>query len=292
MAIQQEPRGIEPRSDRPVDRPQNRLLSGLPAAERMRWLLHLESVQLHCDQLLCESETEYLYFPTSAIVSLLYVTEGGESSEIAVIGNDGAVGMSIFMNGNTQPIQAKVQSAGHAYRVRGHVVREEAHRGSAMLDILGRHAQAMNAQMAQSAVCNRHHSIDQQLCRRLLIGLDRSRSSELVMSHQLAASLLGVRRESVTVAARRLLEAGVITYSRGHIAVLDRAQLEKRACECYAALQREYDRLLPRRMPTTAIGATGSVHDKHDARDRDAAQRARPVTALLPDLIGRAGVTL
>jgi CRP-like cAMP-binding protein len=255
MAIQQDPRGIEPRFERPVERPQNRLLNGLPAAESVRWMLHLESVQLHCDQLLCESETEYLYFPTSAIVSLLYVTEGGESTEIAVIGNDGAVGMSIFMNGNTQPIQAKVQSAGHAYRVRGHLVREEAHRGSAMLDILSRHAQAMNAQVAQSAVCNRHHSIDQQLCRRLLIGLDRSRSTELVMSHQLAASLLGVRRESVTVAARRLLEAGVISYSRGHIAVLDRAELEKRACECYAALQREYDRLLPRRLPTTASSA-------------------------------------
>jgi CRP-like cAMP-binding protein len=259
MAIQQDPRGIEPRFDRPAERSQNRLLNGLPAAESVRWLLHLESVQLHCDQLLCESETEYLYFPTSAIVSLLYVTEGGESTEIAVIGNDGAVGMSIFMNGNTQPIQAKVQSAGHAYRVRGHLVREEAHRGSAMLDILSRHAQAMNAQVAQSAVCNRHHSIDQQLCRRLLIGLDRSRSAELVMSHQLAASLLGVRRESITVAARRLLEAGVISYSRGHIAVLDRAQLEKRACECYAALQREYDRLLPRRLPTTSVSAARPV---------------------------------
>ncbi len=252
MAIQQRSRGVELPFDRPVERPQNRLLSGLPASESARWLLQLESVQLHCDQLLCESETEYLYFPTSAIVSLLYVTEGGESTEIAVIGNDGAVGMSIFMNGNTQPIQAKVQSAGHAYRVRGQLVREAANRGGAMLDILSRHAQAMNAQVAQSAVCNRHHSIEQQLCRRLLIGLDRSLSAELVMSHQLAASLLGVRRESITVAARRLLAAGVISYSRGHIAVLDRAQLEKRACECYAALQREYDRLLPRRLSTAA----------------------------------------
>jgi len=160
------------------------------------------------------------------------------------------------MNGNTQPIQAKVQSAGHAYRVRGHVVRDEARRGGPMLDILSRHAQAMNAQVAQTAVCNRHHSIDQQLCRRLLIGLDRSRSDELVMSHQLAASLLGVRRESVTVAARRLQDAGIIRYSRGHIAVLDRQQLEKRACECYAALQREYDRLLPRRLPPATPNAS------------------------------------
>ena len=248
MAIQQQTTGLE--------RQQNRLLLGLPANDHVRWLLHLESVELQCDQLLCESTTEYLYFPTSAIVSLLYVTEGGESTEIAVIGNDGAVGMSIFMNGNTQPIQAKVQSAGHAYRVRGHVVREEARRGGPMLDILSRHAQAMNAQVAQTAVCNRHHSIDQQLCRRLLIGLDRSRSDELVMSHQLAASLLGVRRESVTVAARRLQDAGIIRYSRGHIAVLDRHQLEKRACECYAALQREYDRLLPRRLPPATPNAS------------------------------------
>ncbi|HTK98208.1 MAG TPA: Crp/Fnr family transcriptional regulator [Pseudomonadales bacterium] len=248
MAIQQQTTGLE--------RQQNRLLLGLPANDHVRWLLHLESVELQCDQLLCESTTEYLYFPTSAIVSLLYVTEGGESTEIAVIGNDGAVGMSIFMNGNTQPIQAKVQSAGHAYRVRGHVVRDEARRGGPMLDILSRHAQAMNAQVAQTAVCNRHHSIDQQLCRRLLIGLDRSRSDELVMSHQLAASLLGVRRESVTVAARRLQDAGIIRYSRGHIAVLDRQQLEKRACECYAALQREYDRLLPRRLPPATPNAS------------------------------------
>jgi hypothetical protein len=129
MAIQQQTNGVE--------RPQNRLLNGLPAADAVRWMLHLESVELHCEQLLCESDTEYLYFPTSAIVSMLYVTEGGESTEIAVIGNDGAVGMSIFMNGNTQPIQAKVQAAGHAYRVRGHFVREEAHRGGPMLDILG-----------------------------------------------------------------------------------------------------------------------------------------------------------
>ena len=188
-------------------------------------------------------------------MSLLYVTERGESTEIAVVGNDGAVGMSLFMNGNTQPIQAKVQSAGHAYRLRGQLLREEDHRGSAMLDILSRHAQAMNAQLAQSAVCNRYHSIDQQLCRRLLMGLDRSSTRELVMSHQLAASLLGVRRESITMAARRLLEAGVSSYSRGHIAVLDRVQLEKRACECYAALQREYDRLLPRRLPTTTVSS-------------------------------------
>jgi CRP-like cAMP-binding protein len=244
-----------PQQNGNFERHQNRLLIGLPATDQIRWLLHLDSVELHCDQLLCESSTEYLYFPTSAIVSLMYVTEGGESTEIAVIGNDGAVGMSIFMNGNTQPIQAKVQSAGHAYRVRGLFVREEARRGGSMLDILSRHAQAMNAQVAQTAVCNRHHSIDQQLCRRLLIGLDRSPSDELVMSHQLAASLLGVRRESVTVAARRLQDAGIIRYSRGHIAVLDRHQLEKRACECYAALQREYDRLLPRRLPPAPTAA-------------------------------------
>jgi CRP-like cAMP-binding protein len=255
-----------PQQTNSVERPQNRLLNGLPAADAVRWMLHLESVELHCEQLLCESDKEYLYFPTSAIVSMLYVTEGGESTEIAVIGNDGAVGMSIFMNGNTQPIQAKVQSAGHAYRVRGHFVREEAHhRRGPMLDILSRHAQAMHAQVAQTAVCNRHHSIDQQLCRRLLIGLDRSPSAELVMSHQLAASLLGVRRESVTVAARRLQDAGIIRYSRGHIAVIDRAQLEKRACECYAALQREYDRLLPRRVapPTSRPVACTAASETH-----------------------------
>src|SRR5262245_56740148 len=228
-----------------VDRCRNRLLNALPAADRVRWLSQLKSVELRCDQVLAEADAQYLYFPTTAIVSVLYTTQDGESAEIAVIGHNGVVGLGMFSSGNTQPIQAKVQSAGHAYRLRGSVAKDEALRGGELLDTLSRYAQTLHAQLAQAAVCNRHHSIDQQLCRRLLVGLDLSHSNELVMMHQYAARLLGVRRESVTLAAHRLLDAGIIRYRRGHIVVLDRAGLEQRACECYLALQRQYDELLP-----------------------------------------------
>jgi len=237
-----------------VDRCRNRLLNALFGADRAHWLSQLKSVELRRDEVLAESDAQYLYFPTTAVVSILYTTQEGGSAEIAVIGHNGVVGLGMFTCRNAQPIQAKVQSAGHAYRLRGSVAKEEALRGGELLDILSRYAQTLHGQLAQAAVCNRHHSIDQQLCRRLLVGLDLSYSNELVMSHQAAARLIGVRRESVTLAAHRLLDAGIIRYRRGHIVVLDRARLEQRACECYQALQRQYDQLLP----NCAVAATAA----------------------------------
>ncbi len=246
------------------DPQQNGLLAALSPDDRVRFRTRLESTGLHAGDVLCESGTKYLYFPTTAIVSLLYVTRSGASSEIAVIGNDGVVGLT--MGGNTQPIQSKVQTTGHAFRMRAH----EADVTGPLLDILSRYARATNAQVAQTAVCNRHHTIDQQLCRRLLVGMDRLRSEELEMSHQQLANLLGVRRESVTIAAQRLQEAGVIRYSRGRIVILDRPQLEARACECYAVLQKEYERLLPPLVrPTTATtqARTGAIVTRRIARN-------------------------
>jgi len=262
MAIQNKSMCIDPTAMR--DQQRNALLAALWPAD---WPPHvsLEAVELSCGRVLCESCEPYLYFPTTAIVSVLYVTECGASTEIAVIGNDGVVGLSMFSNSNTQPIQARVQSAGRAYRASGQLARMAADHDSPILDMLSRYSQAMNAQLAQTAVCNRHHSIDQQLCRRLLLGLDRSHSNELAMSHQLVADLLGVRRESVTVAAQRLQAAGIIRYRRGRLTVLDRGQLERRACECYATLQKVYRRLLPGR-PLTAVGV-GAVPVGR-ARDR------------------------
>lgn len=226
---------------------QNQLLATLTAAEWARWQPDMEPVDLRFGQVLCESggKPEYAYFPTTAIVSLLYVTHDGASAEIAVVGNDGVVGISLFMGGDTTPSQAMVQSAGRGYRLRAQAVKNEVDRAGPVLDMLLRYTQAMIAQVAQTAVCNRYHSIDQQLCRRLLLGLDRLPSDELAMTQALAAELLGVRREGVTAAALKLQEAGVIRYSRGHISVLDRQRLEERTCECYSATKREYDRLLP-----------------------------------------------
>jgi CRP-like cAMP-binding protein len=186
-----------------------------------------------------------VYFPTTAIVSLICVMDSGATTEIAIVGNEGVVGVSLFMSGESTTSRAVVQSAGLGYRLKANQMMEEFNRTGPVMYLLLRYTQALITQMAQTAVCNRHHSLDQQLCRWLLLSLDRLRSNELVVTQELIANLLGVRREGVTEAAGRLLAAGLITYRRGHITVLDRAQLERRSCECYAVVKREYDRLLP-----------------------------------------------
>jgi CRP-like cAMP-binding protein len=235
----------------PCDPRQNQLIAALSDADLGSWAPHLEPVDLRAGQVLSESgcTSAHAYFPTTAIVSLLYRTQGGASAEVAVVGNDGVVGISLFMGGSATPSQAVVQAAGQAYRLNARAVREAVHRAGPALSTMLRYAQAMIAQVAQTAVCNRYHSIDQQLARRLLVGLDRSASDELVMTQEGVFQLLGVRREGVTAAALRLQEAGVIRYRRGRIAVLDRPQLEQQACECYAVAKKEYDRLLPAQSP-------------------------------------------
>ncbi|WP_372528622.1 Crp/Fnr family transcriptional regulator [Piscinibacter sp.] len=225
----------------------NHLLAALPEAEWRRWLPQLESVELSLGQVLYESGStlSHVYFPTSAIVSLLYVMENGASAEIAVVGNEGIVGISLFMGGETTPSRAVVQSAGHGYRLKAQTMKDEFNLAGSVLHLLLRYTQALITQMAQTAVCNRHHSLDQQLCRWLLLSLDRLAGSELVMTQELIANMLGVRREGVTESALKLQQDGLIRYARGHISVLDRTGLEKRCCECYAVVKKEYDRLLP-----------------------------------------------
>ena len=224
---------------------QNQLLAALPDAEWNRWQADLQLVDLRQGQMLSESGATpvYAYFPTTAIVSLLYLTQEGASTEIAVVGNDGVVGISLFMGGNAMPSQAVVQNAGQAYRLPAQAVRNEVNRAGPMLAILLRYTQLMMAQVAQTAICSRYHSINQQLCRRLLLGLDRLPAGELVMTQELLASLLGVRRESVTAAALKLQQAGVIRYRRGHIHVLDRQRLEQFTCKCYTPARKEHNRL-------------------------------------------------
>jgi CRP-like cAMP-binding protein len=192
----------------------------------------------------------HVYFPTNAIISLLYVLENGASAEIAVVGNEGVVGISLFMGGGSTPSRAVVQSAGYGLRLGAQVITEEFHQAGPVMHVLLRYTQALIAQMAQTAVCNRHHSVDQQLCRWLLLSLDRLQGSELVMTQELIANMLGVRREGVTEGALKLQAAGLIRYARGHITVLDRAGLEQRTCECYAVVKKEYERLLPHRTAT------------------------------------------
>jgi len=191
------------------------------------------------------NELRHVYFPTTAIISLLYVMLDGASAEIAVVGNEGIIGVALFMGGETMPNRAVVQSAGHAYRLKGQLLKQEFNRSGELQHLLLRYTQALLTQMAQTAVCNRHHSLDQQLCRWLLLSLDRLPSNELVMTQELIANMLGVRREGVTEAAGNLQKAGLIVYRRGRISVLDRAGLEARACECYAVVKKEFDRLLP-----------------------------------------------
>ena len=232
-----------PRSDQGL----NHLLAALPEAERERLFPHMEIVPLPLGRALYESgdRMNFVYFPTDAIVSLLYVMEDGASAEIAVVGNEGIVGIALFMGGETMPNRAVVQSAGEAYRLDGQLLKEEFNRAGALQHLLLRYTLAMLTQMAQTAVCNRHHSIDQQLCRWLLLSLDRLPANRLSMTQELIANMLGVRREGVTEAAGKLQSAGLIQYRRGQITVLDRPGLEARVCECYDVVRREFHRLLP-----------------------------------------------
>jgi CRP-like cAMP-binding protein len=225
---------------------QNRLLAALPAAESDRLKPQLELVSLPLGEVLYESgeRLQHVYFPTTSIVSLLYVTEEGASAEIAIVGNEGILGISLFMGGETTPSRAVVQSAGYAYRLKAHLLKQEFQRAGPVMDLLLRYTQALITQMAQTAVCNRHHSVDQQLCRWLLLSLDRLSTFELTMTQELIANMLGVRREGVTEAAGKLQRAGVIRYSRGRITVLDRERLEQNVCECYAVVKKEFERLL------------------------------------------------
>jgi len=225
----------------------NGLLASLPEDAYGRLLPHLESVKLALGQAVYESggAQGYVYFPTTSIVSLLYVLADGASAEIAVTGKEGLVGIALFMGGETTPSRAVVQSAGHAYRLKGEVLKREFETGGALQHLVLRYTQALITQMTQTAVCNRHHAVDQQLCRWLLLSLDRLRGNELVMTQELIANMLGVRREGVTEAAGKLQAEGLIEYRRGRIRILDRTQLELRVCECYGVVKKEYDRLLP-----------------------------------------------
>ena len=225
---------------------ENQLLAALPEADFERWLPQLESVEMPLGQVMYESGSamSHVYFPTTAIVSLLYVMDDGASAEIAVVGYEGIVGISLFMGGDSTPSRAVVQSAGQGFRLKAQTIKEEFKRAP-VLHLLLRYTQALITQMAQTAVCNRHHSLDQQLCRWLLLSLDRLQGNELVMTQELIANMLGVRREGVTEGALKLQKAGLISYARGRIKVLDRAGLEQRSCECYEVVKKEYDRLLP-----------------------------------------------
>ncbi|HET7552730.1 MAG TPA: Crp/Fnr family transcriptional regulator [Gemmatimonadaceae bacterium] len=224
---------------------QNHLLAALPREELQRWLPQLKQVAMPLGMVLHEpgATQSHAYFPTTAIVSLLYIIENGASAEIAVVGHEGFVGVSLIMGGESTPSRAVVQSAGVGYRLKRQTIGDEMQH-SAVRSILLHYTQALMTQISQTAVCNRHHSLDQQLCRWLLLSLDRLRGNELVMTQELIANMLGVRRESVTEGALKLQTAGLIRYARGHISVLDREGLEHRTCECYAVVKKEYDRLL------------------------------------------------
>jgi len=226
---------------------QNHLLDALPPGDYERLAAHLELIPMGLGDVLYESgdRLQYVYFPTTSIISLLYVMEEGASAEIAVVGNEGILGISLFMGGESTPSRAIVQSAGHAFRLRAALLKEEFARYGPTMHLLLRYTQALITQMAQTAVCNRHHSVDQQLCRWLLLSLDRLGSNELSMTQELIANMLGVRREGVTEAAGKLQDAGLIRYGRGRITVLDRPRLEQRSCECYQVVKKEFDRLLP-----------------------------------------------
>jgi CRP-like cAMP-binding protein len=230
-----------------LDARDNHLLAAMPASDFARIAGRLELIPMKLGDVLYEPGTRlrHVYFPTTAIVSLLYVMENGASAEIAIVGNDGILGISLFMGGESTPSRAIVQSAGHGFRLRAQLLKDEFGRFGATLHLLLRYTQALITQMAQTAVCNRHHSVDQQLCRWLLLSLDRLSSSELAMTQELIANMLGVRREGVTEAAGKLQDAGLIQYRRGRIRVLDRAGLEARSCECYRVVRKECERLLP-----------------------------------------------
>jgi len=230
----------------PLPPTRNLLLAALPAADYARLLPHLDSIALPLGWALYESgdRQAHVFFPTEGIVSLLYVMENGASAEIAVTGSEGLIGVSLFMGGGSTPSRAIVQSTGHAYRLGAEILKREFDLGGHLQHLLLRYTQALITQMAQTAVCNRHHTVEQQLCRWLLLSLDRLSSDEVRMTQELIANMLGVRREGVTEAAGRLQDAGLIRYQRGQIRVLDRPRLEQRVCECYAVVKRECDRLL------------------------------------------------
>ncbi len=225
---------------------QNHLLAALPTAEFERIAPHLELAAMPLGEVLYESsgQLQHVYFPATAIVSVHYVMENGASSEIAGVGNEGVLGVSLFMGGNTTPSRAVVQTAGHGYQLKARILKAEFDRGELLQHLLLRYTQALMTQISQTAVCNRHHAVEQQLCRWLLLTLDRLPSNDLTMTQELIASMLGVRREGITEAAGHLQQAGCIRYRRGHITVLDRAGLEARVCECYAVVKKEHDRLL------------------------------------------------
>jgi CRP-like cAMP-binding protein len=235
----------------------NRLLAALAGADWQRWHPHLECTDLQPGQVLYAPgrPPRHAYFPTSAVVSLLCTVESGASTEIAVVGNEGVVGVSLFLGAETATSRGLVLIAGQGFRIGARTIKDEFNRSDSVRHVVLRYIQALATQIAQTAVCNRHHSIEQQLCGFLLHSLDRMRSTEIVVTQELIASILGVRRESVTEAAGRLQAAGLIHYARGHITVLNRVGLERRSCECHAAVKKEYDRLLPREPAARPIGA-------------------------------------
>jgi len=230
---------------------QNHLLAALPAEDYARLLPDLDLVPMPLGEALYESggHLQHVYFPTTSIVSLLYVMADGASAEIAVVGNEGILGVSLFMGGETTPSRAVVQSAGYGYRLKAQLLKNEFNRAGPVLHLLLRYTQALITQMAQTAVCNRYHSVEQQLCRWLLLSLDRLDSNQLNMTQELIANMLGVRREGVTESAGKLQRAGLIRYGRGRITIIDRPRLEKEVCECYGVVKREFDRLLPYEFP-------------------------------------------
>lgn len=238
---------MPPHQTTPQPPRQNHLLAVLPDESYERLLPHLELVSMPLGKVVYESgiQMQHVFFPTTSIVSLLYVMEDGASAEIAIVGHEGVVGISLFMGGESTPSRAVVQSAGVAYRLPGRILKAEFERGGPLQHLLLRYTQALLTQMAQTAVCNRHHTLDQQFCRWLLLSVDRLQSNELRMTQELIANMLGVRREGVTEAAGNVQMAGLIKYQRGHISVIDRPGLEARVCECYAVVKKEFDRLLP-----------------------------------------------
>ena len=250
-----------PSAETVSDPRQNHLLAVLSRPERKRIFPHLQLVPMKLGKVLYESGDllSAVYFPTDAIVSLLYVLADGASAEISVVGNEGLIGVALFMGGETTPSRAIVQSAGFAYRLNAQLLKDEFHRHGEVQLLLLRYTQSLLTQMAQTAVCNRHHSVNQQLCRWLLLSLDRLSTNRLIMTQELIANMLGVRREGVTEAAGKLDKLGIIEYARGRITVLDRPRLEELCCECYAVVKKESDRLLPRRRPFESLEMPGQL---------------------------------
>jgi len=273
--------------DVPVNPRQNHLLATLPVPDFERLSPDLEMIWMPLGKVLHESgdRLQYVYFPTTSIISLLYIMEDGGSTEVAVVGNDGMIGLALFMGGETMPNRAVVLSSGYAFRLHQSAFKQEVtrfggRRRGALNDVLLRYTQALVTQMAQTAVCNRHHSVAQQHCRLLLLSMDRSPSNELRMTQELIAQMLGVRREGITEAARKLQAAGLIQYNRGHITVIDRAGLEDRTCECYEVVRREYDRLLPKRAVIQSTAMSMS--------DNPTGNAASTVSSAIPLVSGRA----